>query len=96
MADHGRPRGDAIAGTYDAARQVFRDLLQVGIDVDDVVDLLEKQGLAAFAKSWDELIASVTSQLEKAGAEVSASGYVAPIDHDGHTHPTAQASASPA
>lgn len=44
----------------------------------------------------DDLIASVTGQLEKAGAEVSASGSVSPINREGHAHPAAQASASPA
>jgi transaldolase len=78
VADHGRPHGDAITGTYEAAREVFSDLDQIGIDFADVVKGLEEAGLASFAKSWDELIASVTSQLEKAGAEVTSAGAVKP------------------
>ena len=65
VSDHGHPHGDAIAGTYESAREVFRDLERIGIDFADVVKSLEEQGLASFSKSWDELIASVTSQLEK-------------------------------
>ena len=83
VADHGRPHGDAITGTYEAAREVFRDLEQIGIDFADVVKGLEEQGLVSFAKSWDELIASVTSQLEKAGAEVTTSGAVKPTGTNG-------------
>jgi hypothetical protein len=49
-------------------------LHKVGIDFQDVVDKLKEQGPASLAKSWDELIASVTSQLEKAGAEVTTAG----------------------
>jgi transaldolase len=83
VADHGRPRGNVVAGTYGAARGVFRDLQQIGIDFEDVVRVLEEQGLASFAKSWDELIISVTSQLEKAGAEVTPAGATKPISADG-------------
>nr|WP_191057989.1 transaldolase [Geminicoccus harenae] len=95
VADHGRPRGNAIKGTYEAARSTFHDLQQVGIDFEDVVNGLEEQGLASFAKSWDELIASVTSQLEKAGAEVMPAGSVKPISADHQTHEAAPASAAP-
>ena len=83
VSDHGRPRGDAIRGTYDDARTVFEDLRRLGIDFDDVVDGLEEQGLASFAKSWEELIASVTTQLEKAGAEVMPAGAVKPANAEG-------------
>jgi transaldolase len=95
VADHGRVRGNAVQGTYDAARSVFRDLAAIGIDFEDVVDDLEKQGLASFAKSWDELIASVTSQLEKAGAEVMPAGAVKPTGSDPHIQGAAPASAAP-
>jgi len=95
VADHGKPRGNAIQGTYDAARDVFKRLRAVGIDFDDVVDTLEQQGLAAFAKSWDELIASVTTQLEKAGADVMPAGAVAPASGDGAQNAPAAAAPRP-
>ena len=95
VADHGQPYGNAIAGTYEAARVVFRELQQVGIDFTDVVNGLEEAGLASFAKSWDELIASVTKQLEKAGAEVMPAGAVKPAGTDGQAHAAAPASAAP-
>jgi transaldolase len=96
VSDHGHPHGDAIAGTYESAREVFRDLERIGIDFADVVKSLEEQGLASFSKSWDELIASVTSQLEKAGAEVKPAGAVKPISADDHSRrsPTIVGSAS--
>jgi transaldolase len=95
VADHGKPRGNAITGTYETARIVFQDLQRVGIDFEDIVNELEEQGLASFAKSWDELIASVTGQLEKAGAEVMPAGAVKPISADGQTQGTAPASGAP-
>ena len=82
VADHGRPKGDAVRGTYESARAVFKGLRRVGVDFDDVVDGLETQGLASFAKSWDELIASVMKQLEKAGAGVMPAGAVTPASGD--------------
>jgi len=95
VADHGQPRGNAIAGTYDAARAVFADLHRAGIDFAAVVDGLEEAGLASFAKSWDELIASVTGQLEKAGAEVMPAGAVKPIGDEGEAGGSGPASAAP-
>ncbi|MBV8401097.1 MAG: transaldolase [Acetobacteraceae bacterium] len=94
VADHGQPYGNAIAGTYEAARAVFRELQQVGIDFEEVVNGLEQVGLASFAKSWDELIASVTSQLGKAGAEVMPAGAVKPAGMDEQAG-VAPASAAP-
>ena len=76
VADHGKPRGDAIRGTYDEARRVFEGLRAAGVDFGEVVEHLETQGIEAFAKSWDELIASVTKQLKAAGAEVMPAGAV--------------------
>jgi hypothetical protein len=38
----------------------------------------EPLGVAPFTKSWDELIASITGQIEKAGATVMPSGAVKP------------------
>ena len=84
VADHGKPRGNAIAGTYEAARRTFRDLQEIGIDFEAVVDGLEQAGLASFSKSWEELIASVTSQMEKAGAEIMPAGAVKPAKTDGN------------
>jgi transaldolase len=95
VVDHGQPRGNAIEGTYEAAREVFRDLKRIGINFTEVVNRLEEQGLASFAKSWDELIASVTGQLEKAGAEVMPSGAVKPISTNDLKNGSGPASSAP-
>lgn len=50
---------------FDAARQVLDDLAAVGIDLDDVTRQLEDEGVASFAKAFDELISSLD---EKANA----------------------------
>jgi transaldolase len=78
VADHGVIRGDVVRGSYAAAQDTLEALTRVGVDVEDVANTLEEQGVASFAKSWDELIASVTSQIEKAGAVVMPAGAVKP------------------
>jgi transaldolase len=83
VADHGTVRGDTVQGGYAAARSVLNALRRIGIDMADVASTLEVQGIASFAKSWDELIASVTAQLEKAGASVMPAGAVTPASSNG-------------
>lgn len=64
VADHGVLRGtDTGRRGYDEARQVFEDLAALGIGYDDVVEVLEVEGVRKFADSWRELLESVTHQL---------------------------------
>jgi transaldolase len=78
VADHGTVRGDTVTGTYAEAQQVLDDLAAAGISYDDVVDTLEREGVSKFEDAWNGLIESVTEQLEKAGADVQASGSTDP------------------
>jgi transaldolase len=48
------------------------------VSIEEVANTLEEQGIASFAKSWDELIDSVAKQIEKAGAVVLSAGAVKP------------------
>ena len=63
MADHGVLRGDTIHGTYGEARQVIDDLERLGISYDDVVLVLEDEGVAKFAASWNELLATISKEM---------------------------------
>jgi len=63
-ADHGKLLGDTVHGTYDASRQVFADLEQLGIGYDDVVQVLENEGVAKFEASWNELLETIRTNLE--------------------------------
>lgn len=65
-ADHGETRGDTITGNYADAQEAIDALAGVGVDYDDVVDTLEREGVEKFAKSWNDLLDSVKSQLEGA------------------------------
>jgi transaldolase len=62
-ADHGEFRGDTIHGTYDASRQVFAALEKLGISYDDVVHVLEVEGVEKFAASWNELLDTIRTNM---------------------------------
>ncbi len=66
FADHGEVHGDQVSGHYDDAQQVMDALAELGIDYDDVIAALEKEGVEKFAKSWEELTDTVKSSLEGA------------------------------
>ncbi len=66
--DHGKVTGDTITGAYAEAQQVLDDLRSAGVDYDDVVGLLEKEGLSTFEEAWTAITRVVTDQLAKAGA----------------------------
>jgi transaldolase len=66
--DHGVAKGDQVTMFYSEAQQVLDDLKAAGIDYDEVVDLLEKEGVEKFEASWGELIDSVGEQITKASA----------------------------
>jgi transaldolase len=59
--DHG-----ALARTVDAgvdeSRALLEKLATVGVDLDDVSRVLEEEGVASFAKSFDELIQALTDK----------------------------------
>jgi len=66
VADHGAIKGNTIAGSYDAARKVIDDLNAIGILYDDVIELLEVEGIAKFEDSYAQLADSVKEQLDAA------------------------------
>jgi transaldolase len=66
VADHGKIDGDKVTGTAAQAQQVFDELSGVGVDIDDVYLVLEREGVEKFEKSWLELLDSVKDQLGKA------------------------------
>jgi transaldolase len=62
-ADHAVLRGDTIRGTYDHARQVWADLEKLGISYDDVVRVLEEEGVSKFEASWNGLLDSISKEI---------------------------------
>jgi len=66
--DHGEVRLTLEEG-LDQARTLFDDLARVGIDYDDVIRVLEEEGVQKFADSFDELLEGIAA---KRGQLVSA------------------------
>jgi transaldolase len=64
--DHGEVRGDTVTGRAGEADELFARLAEVGVDFDDVLVVLEREGVDKFAQSWDELVETVSGQLSAA------------------------------
>ena len=64
FADHG-----TVARTIDAdvagAQDVWRRLASVGVDMDEVAAKLEREGVASFQASFDELLAALAAKADE-------------------------------
>jgi transaldolase len=67
FADHGEVHGDRVTARYDDAERVMERLGVAGIDYDDVIATLEREGVEKFVASWDELVETVRASLAGAG-----------------------------
>jgi transaldolase len=65
VADHGVVRGDTIRGEYASAAATMTALAEVGIDMADVVDVLEVEAVEKFETSWNDLLESTKGELER-------------------------------
>jgi transaldolase len=59
--DHGVV-ADTLERDVDGAKRVFEEIAEAGIDYDDVVETLEREGVEKFADSFAELLAGVESK----------------------------------
>lgn len=66
VADHGEVTGDSVSGKATEAQQVFDRLTEVGIDIPDVFEVLESEGVDKFMKSWQQLLDATDEQLKAA------------------------------
>ncbi|WP_423181451.1 transaldolase [Arthrobacter sp. NyZ413] len=64
--DHGVVTGDTVSGTYEEANTVLNALEGLGVSYNDVVAILESEGLDKFVASWKELLADVEGALASA------------------------------
>jgi transaldolase len=63
--DHGEITGNTVAGTYEQARADLDAVEELGIAYDDVVQLLEVEGIEKFEASWNDLLKSTEAELER-------------------------------
>jgi transaldolase len=65
FADHGEVTGNTIRGRYHDARRVLDQLATAGIDFEAVTGQLEREGLAKFEHSWNELSHTIAAELHR-------------------------------
>ncbi|OIJ69235.1 transaldolase [Streptomyces mangrovisoli] len=63
--ESGSITGNTIAGTYEQARADLDAVGKLGISYDDVVQLLEDEGVDKFEASWNDLLKSTQAELER-------------------------------
>jgi transaldolase len=61
FADHGT-LARRVDADVDDARAVWQSLADVGVDMDEVAAVLEREGVDSFAKSFDELISALDAK----------------------------------
>ncbi len=66
--DHGEVRGDTVLEGVDEAHRLLEQLGDVGIDYDDVVATLEREGVEKFSDSFSELLEGVRAKREAVAA----------------------------
>jgi transaldolase len=64
FTDHGRVR-DSLEEDVDGARRTLEAFGAAGIDYDDVVETLEREGVEKFAKSFQQLFADVEAKRDE-------------------------------
>jgi hypothetical protein len=72
VAGHGQIPGDGIRRSYDQSQAVLDELAALGIGCNDVVQVLEDQGVAAFDASWDHLGQRLASALISGAPDITA------------------------
>lgn len=61
--DHGVVTGDTITPNYADSKAVLAALAAVGVDFEDVTNVLESEGVSKFIISWGELLETVNTAL---------------------------------
>jgi transaldolase len=62
--DHGVISADTITSEYERSREVLAALEELGISYNDVVSLLETEGVDKFVASWNDLLETVSKALQ--------------------------------
>ena len=60
--DHGEVHGDTLLEDVPKARELLDELAAAGVDYDQVVETLEREGVAKFSDSFDELVAAIETK----------------------------------
>lgn len=66
VADHGVVSGDRVRPFYAEAAATMAVLAEAGINYDDVIEVLIREGVEKFVSAWSELLGTVGASLEQA------------------------------
>ncbi len=66
VADHATITGDTITANYASAHDVLSQIGAVGIDLAEVTELLEVEGVEKFETAWNDLLSGVDGKVEAA------------------------------
>ncbi|MCD0444865.1 transaldolase [Glycomyces sp. A-F 0318] len=69
FADHGGVEADTVRPFYDDAAAVMLQLERAGVDYDDVVKVLEDEGVDKFIVSWNQLLDQIQTKLSESASE---------------------------
>jgi len=69
VADHGGDGSDTVTGTRAESEAVIAGLRDLGIDIDDVTEQLEVEGVDKFTASWGDLLGTVSDGLAGAAKQ---------------------------
>jgi len=62
--DHGKPKL-SLEENWGGVKEVLSRLKKAGIDLDEVCETLQREGVDAFAKSFDNLVSAIEEKMEK-------------------------------
>lgn len=74
VADHGGDGSDTVTGTRQESEAVIAGLRDLGIDIDEVTEQLEVEGVDKFTASWGDLLRTVSDGLAGASEQNAAGG----------------------
>ena len=60
--DHGEVRGDTVLEGIEDAERLLVELRDAGVDYDDVVETLEREGVEKFADAYDQLLEGLNAK----------------------------------
>jgi transaldolase len=60
--DHGEVRGDTVLEGVDEAKRLLEELRDAGVDYDDVVETLEREGVEKFSDAYDQLLEGIRAK----------------------------------
>jgi transaldolase len=65
LRDHGNPEADTVERDIDEARTVMDGLAAAGVDYDDLTQTNEREGVDAFARSYQDFVAALDKRKEE-------------------------------